>query len=325
MSGRGVRVTTGSRLHFGLLGWGPEARRQFGGVGLMVERPGNVVTAAPARGWSAEGLLADRVLATARRVAEAIDPTGGVGPLALRVERAAPEHAGLGTGTQLSLAVARAVAWAAGLDGAEPEQLAAWTGRGRRSGIGLHGFARGGLLVDGGRRGAGRHDIPPLLARLEWPEDWHVLIALPPVEPGLHGPEEARAFDELPPVPAATLDRIGRLVLMELLPAVAERDLVAFGAALNELQQHVGGAFAPAQGGVYADAGLAKVVGAMQAVGFEGFGQSSWGPAVYGVTDGSAEERAEAAKSLESLCGLGPDRLIWTHGRNHGAALDALE
>ena len=34
------RLRTPSRLHFGLFGWGPEARRQFGGVGLMVDDPG---------------------------------------------------------------------------------------------------------------------------------------------------------------------------------------------------------------------------------------------------------------------------------------------
>ena len=55
------RVRTASRLHFGLLGWGPRAVRQFGGVGLMIESPGVEVIAEPASQWSFEGPLADRV------------------------------------------------------------------------------------------------------------------------------------------------------------------------------------------------------------------------------------------------------------------------
>jgi beta-RFAP synthase len=320
MSGA-VKVTTASRLHFGLLGWGPAARRQFGGVGLMVERPGNVLTAEPAETWSAEGPLAGRVLGTIRRVAERL---GDVPPLALRVEAAAPEHVGLGTGTQISLAAARGAAWIAGRREVGPAELAAWTGRGRRSGIGLHGFVGGGLLVDGGRRGDDAGGIPPLLARLEWPESWSVLVALPASEPGLHGPEETRAFDELPPMADATLNRVGRLVLLELLPAVAERDLDGFGAAIEELQGHVGAAFAPAQGGLYADPALERLAGAMRGVGLKGVGQSSWGPALYGVAETPAPAREAMAAEIAARAGLGVDRLLWTSGVNVGARVEPL-
>ena len=66
---------------------------------------------------------------------------------------------------------------AAGLSGALPAGrpvqspaaagAAALAGRGRRSGIGLHGFAHGGLIVDGGRRSDDA--LPPLIARLDRP------------------------------------------------------------------------------------------------------------------------------------------------------------
>ncbi|MCL6643352.1 MAG: GHMP kinase, partial [Candidatus Bipolaricaulota bacterium] len=125
--------------------------------------------------------------------------------------------------------------------------------------------------------------IPPLLSRLEWPETWSVLVALPSTGDGLHGPEEARAFDELPPMTAAQLDRVGRLVLLELLPALAERDLDGFGAALEELQHHVGAAFAPAQGGLYGDAQGERLAAVMRQVGLRGVGQSSWGPTVFAI------------------------------------------
>ena len=108
-----IRVEAPSRLHFGLFAlpreefWPNrqgEARvpaRRFGGVGLMVEAPGVAVSVRPATEWSAEGLLAERALEYARRVTQS--------PHHIHVERCAAHHAGLGTGTQLGLAVARAL------------------------------------------------------------------------------------------------------------------------------------------------------------------------------------------------------------------------
>src|SRR5436305_14858544 len=104
-----VRVRTSSRLHFGLLslaGQQGEAvvpARRFGGVGLMVERPGLQVRATAAAAWSAEGPLAERALAFARCFADGLRGSEAGRPRPpqrLTVEGAAPEPAGLGTGTQ---------------------------------------------------------------------------------------------------------------------------------------------------------------------------------------------------------------------------------
>ena len=243
MSASTIRITTPSRLHFGLLSWGENHARQFGSVGLMIESPGLVAEVRPSPSWSAEGPLADRGLETMHRVIaslqrEAEPPE----PLHLTVHRAPREHAGLGTGTQLSLAVARLVLAAMGDDESDVARLAVLTGRGRRSGIGLHGFARGGLLVDGGR--SIESPFPPLLSRLEFPRDWSILVVIPPIAVGLAGAREVEAFDRLSASPTATVDRLCRLVLLGLLPAAAEGDLPAFGLAMDELQREVGRGFA---------------------------------------------------------------------------------
>ena len=94
-------------------------------------------------------------------------------PARISVQSAPEEHVGLGVGTQLSLAVARAVLELAGLPDPGPAELARLTGRGARSGIGLHGFQHGGLIVDGGRKREGA--VPPLLARASFPDDWQIL------------------------------------------------------------------------------------------------------------------------------------------------------
>jgi beta-ribofuranosylaminobenzene 5'-phosphate synthase len=235
----------------------------------------------------------------------------------IRVVTAPPEHVGLGVGTQLCLAVARAVFLLAGTRDLAVDDLARWTGRGRRSGIGLHGFDQGGLIVDGGRRND--FDIPPLLARLPFPEEWSILIVRPPSESGLHGPDENRAFATLPPITQIVTDSLCRLVLLEILPAVRERDLPAFGAALGELQTHVGACFAPAQGGIYATAQASRMVAELGNLGFVGAGQSSWGPTLYAFSSLPEHELAALAELLRQQFGLDHKSVFLTRGANHGA------
>jgi beta-RFAP synthase len=330
-----VRVRTGSRLHFGLLAMHPELPRRFGGVGLMVERPGVELTlsyveraVAPAAKESAgkagpadvAGPLAGRALDFAGRVAAAMAEEGGsrFAPFRIRIERAAPEHAGLGTGTQLGLAVAAAVAAHAGRRDLTAVELGERAGRGLRSAVGLHGFAWGGLLVEAGKREG--EEISPLVSRVEFPADWRVVLIIPRALRGLHGRAEEQAFRDLPPVPVETTRRLCETVLLRLLPAALERRLDEFGEALYELQQAVGTYFKPAQGGVYADPRLEQMVNFLRGAGIRGVGQSSWGPTLYAVTSGDADARA-AAEAVRKTFALGEDEVLITAGRNQGAEI----
>ena len=315
-----LRVQTPSRLHFGLLAWNPRSTRQFGGVGLMIEGPGLRLTAEPSSIWSADGPLADRALRVAGVVADRLEAEGPrPSPIRFRIERAAPEHVGLGTGTQLGLAVARAIAELSGRPGLPAATLASLSGRGLRSGIGLHGFDGGGLIVDGGRRAPVDATPPPLLARLAFPPEWSVLVVVPEVGPGLHGPGEVRAFDQLPPFPEALTDRLCRLVLLGLLPAVLERDIDAFGEALAELQAQVGRGFAPAQGGIFGRPELGPIVEGLRDEGLKGVGQSSWGPTLYAFSPEPADRRSTILDRVRARFDLPPDAITWTSASPDGA------
>ena len=61
MTGPRLLIRTPSRLHFGLLGWGPGSRRQFGGLGLMIDSPAIELTVEPGAIEVVQGPLADRV------------------------------------------------------------------------------------------------------------------------------------------------------------------------------------------------------------------------------------------------------------------------
>src|SRR4051794_26911220 len=152
MTGPCLHVRTPSRLHFGLLGWGPGLHRQFGGLGLMIAPPAIELVAEPSRSPSVHGPLAGRVTRILDTLRSRFAGPGfarpgiRIPPVSVRIIEAPPEHVGLGVGTQLSLAIAEAVARLIGEPMLSVEQLAGFTGRGCRSGIGLHGFRQGGFL-----------------------------------------------------------------------------------------------------------------------------------------------------------------------------------
>jgi beta-ribofuranosylaminobenzene 5'-phosphate synthase len=320
MTGATLHIRTPSRLHFGLLGWGPGPGRRFGGLGLMIESPAIELTVESAnteviRGPLASragrilGILRDRLVAKGCRIP----------PLSIGIVQAPSEHVGLGVGTQLSLALAAAVLRIADAPPPSAEFLAYLTGRGRRSGIGLHGFHHGGLIVDGGRKDEA--GIPPLLAHLDFPADWSILVVQPPGTHGLHGTDEVRAFAGLAPPSGRLTERLCRIVLLDVLPAVAERDLAAFGAALEELQANVGAGFAPAQGGPFNSPRADEIIGELHRAGFAGCGQSSWGPTLYAFSDRPRAAVATLAEDLRGRLGLDPPTVTVSRAADRGAII----
>jgi beta-RFAP synthase len=315
------RVAAPSRLHFGLIHPAPVAppARRFGGVGLMVDRPGVSLRVEPAATWSAEGPAAERALRFARRLAEALGDAEA--PQRILVDAAPPEHVGLGVGTQLALAVGRALAAAWGRELDAPT-LAKLLGRGARSAIGVHGFDRGGLLVDGGK--ARGDELAPLVAHVCFPPQWRIVVAIPDAQAGLHGDREAAAFADLPPeaADARRTDALCRLVVLGLLPAAAVGDLEAFGESLHEFNARAGEAFAAAQGGRYAGPAVMGCMDFFRGLGAKGVGQSSWGPAVFAVV-GDADRGDDLVGRAATEFGLAPSR-VWSTAAASGAQLEPV-
>jgi beta-ribofuranosylaminobenzene 5'-phosphate synthase len=301
-----TRVVAPSRLHFGLLslpgndspkwtgidGGTSSPIRHFGGVGLMVDRPGLTVRVEDANEWSADGPLASRAMEFARQFVESL-PTNERRPFRVMVEDAPAQHSGLGVGTQLALAVARAIAVESGHGDWKAVELAQRVGRGERSAIGIHGFESGGLIVEGGKTAG--EAVAPLVARFAFPADWAVVLFTPPGRTDWHGGRERDAFARLGPNLAQT-NELCRIVLMGLLPALVSADLDAFGEALYEFNVRAGGLFAPVQGGCFASSEVAACVARLRSAGVRGVGQSSWGPTVFAIT--RREDAEEVRKVL---------------------------
>jgi beta-ribofuranosylaminobenzene 5'-phosphate synthase len=310
-----VRVEAPARLHLGMLDASGEGARRFGGLGVAVSRPAVVVEASASSELTVDGPDAERAMTVAERCRDALGPAAVA---RVRVLEAIPSHLGLGSGTKLALAVTTAL-WALAGQSPDPPALARIAGRGARSAVGLWTFALGGVVVEGGRR-RGVDEPAPLLVRHAMPDDWRCVLAIPAAEPGLSGGAEDSAFASLPSDPLRSAE-IAHVVLTAFLPALVERDLAEFGAALTRIQRLVGEAFALVQGGTFHPQAGA-LVDALLRLGAAGAGQSSWGPAVYGVV-GSERHGREIARALEPDLGRGGRAEVVAFD-NRGARLEAV-
>jgi beta-ribofuranosylaminobenzene 5'-phosphate synthase len=296
-----IVITAPARLHFGMLDPAGIGGRRFGGCGVAVESPRVVVALRPRPDQEviARGSQVERAIAFAQRAATAFGYRGGI---EVDVREAIPPHVGLGSGTKLGLAVALGVAELAGVS-AGPQQLADASGRGARSSVGSWTFAAPGLVVEAGVRDS--HWISPLVARHPMPERWRCVLALPVGVDGLSGDAEERFFSLLHQTGTAIEPPVSRLLLTALLPGLVTADIDEFGAALSEIQREIGAMFAAQQGGVFHPR-AAAVVEALHALGVGAVGQSSWGPAVYGIVDGP-ERAADVADRLRAAGGPGTE------------------
>jgi beta-ribofuranosylaminobenzene 5'-phosphate synthase len=273
-----VKVKTPARLHLGLIDMNGDLGRMFGGLGVGIDHPNVIVEAQNAEHFSVTGQEFELATTLAKRFFSVYPVQPKVN---INVLGAIPTHIGLGSGTQFSLAIALALAKLFNVKASVP-QLAVAMGRARRTAVGTSIFERGGFVVDGGKNNQSDR-FPPLIYRQPFPSQWRFVVVVPNQSEGLSNSEENHAFEKLTIMPSHDVGQICRLIMLKLLPALAEIDIENFGEALTKIQILTGNHFAQAQGGTYSSPAAVECVEFIKKAGSYGVGQSSWGPALYGV------------------------------------------
>ncbi len=300
---REVEVQAPSRLHFGLLSPRAAGARQFGGVGAMIDLPGVSVRIRPAPSFQLFGEHHQRAYDIVKRflASEQLE----LPSCRIEILNAAPQHVGLGTGTQLALALASGVVAFMGEGPTDPAELAAATGRGLRSSIGCYGFFNGGLLLDVGKEPGDA--LAELGDRVALPEDWRWLLIRPQAKEGVSGILEKQAFAQLPVVPQSVSGDLETLVREQMFPAARCADFEAFSESLYRYGVAAGECFASQQAGSFATEQIAELVTRCRSEGLSGVGQSSWGPTLFVLFENQREANAfgqEIARwpSPDALC-----------------------
>jgi len=308
-----VEVEAPARLHLGLLELGGRFGTLYGGLGVAVKPPALKISVERSEGLEVVGPYAEAV----REVVERMSRLFSLDVEAcIKVYEAIPAHRGFGSTTQLTLAVATALSKLYRLE-TPVEKLASLLGRRRISNVGTAVFKGGGFVLDLPRKQG--TDAYTVFHQRPFPEDWAFAIAYPEET---HGPDERAEealFAQLKPMRLEDSERLSHIVLCKLLPNLVCEDVVGFGEALTEIQRILGNYFSEVQGGVFHSH---EAVELLVELGAKGVGQSSWGPAAYGLFPTRREAEA-AARQLAHRLGEGW-KAISALPQNRGATVSVI-
>lgn len=318
-------VDAPARLHLGFMDPSGSLGRRYASLGLVIDGLSTRIGIAAAAhnqvavGAGIEPAERDRL----QRHLDTLQARSGRDlPLRVSLLRAPPAHSGFGSGTQLALAVGHAFARYHRLDMASVD-IAGLLGRGERSGVGIAGFDRGGLLLDCGPGAGG--SAAPLITRVAFPATWRVVLVLDERINGLSGSAERDAMAALPPFPRECAADICHQVLMRVLPGAIERDFAPFAEGVSTIQRLVGSHFAPAQGGsMYTSPAVKRVIEWIAAHRPAAVGQSSWGPTGFAILP-DADTAQWAVRAARDAGVVDPAlRILIVGGRNRGAQISAV-
>jgi beta-RFAP synthase len=274
-----VEIATGSRLHFGLICGTPDTNWRFGGIGVLLRQPSWRITMKKAA-TSFDHISASSETTT--RVVEFLQKIRMKLPLPavdISVRSEVPFHTGLGSGTQLALALAAAAELVANHQAVhDPFHLADIAQRAERSAIGTVGFRDGGFLIDYGLPGS--KWLPRKVERVQIPDGWRFVLVRPMNAQGLCGEQERSFFNQRATMPGTLVESLANRIHDDLLPALRGMKFNEFSASLEEYGDAVGQFYASEQGDIFAHPVIRKIVTMLRGAGIHGATQSSWGPGI---------------------------------------------
>lgn len=316
----GIKIRTPSRIHLTLIDLNGEIGRVDGGAGIAIEEPHIEIRGSKSGEDSLSGNIVnlDRFKSVSQRFKRFTGNNASI-----EVLSDYKSHVGMGSGTQISLAIGEVYNRLFGLN-LSVKGIAEITGRGGTSGIGVAAFQSGGFIVDGGhptreKKGftpssASKASPPPVISRQDFPS-WKI-VAVTPELTGSSGADEVSLFEEHCPVPIEDVRKVSHLILMKMIPSVMESNLDDFGSSLWEIQSLGFKRVEVDQYGSMVWDVLKKLKELTPAV-----GMSSTGPTIYAITDTNSKEIQKYAVKYFQDKGLDCEKII-TSARNKGADIE---
>ncbi|HBJ33673.1 MAG TPA: beta-ribofuranosylaminobenzene 5'-phosphate synthase [Planctomycetaceae bacterium] len=288
-----VYVRTGSRLHFGLF----DTHSPFGGVGVMIDQPQTMLRITPAPNFDAGTVDSQRLIEIARQFTQSYFAgqfNEDLPPCKIQVLSAADPHFGLGSGTQLALATAAGLANFFDVQASRSDLIHHIAQRGKRSAVGSIGFFTGGLIIEDGS--AEDYDCGSWWRHADFPAQWRFLLIRPPSNTlSISGEVERHAFASLP---AAGQTKRSELIQLgnKIFDSTLANDFKRFAQAVTRFNRLSGALFATHQGGCYNGPAVTELIEHVASLGATAYGQSSWGPTVFVVTQSQHEAEHFAAQ-----------------------------
>lgn len=333
-----IRVTTPCRIHLSLIDENGYTGRVDGGIGLMLDRP-NVIFEATnhaeefkieAHKYYRESI--EVINEQASKIFKAFNINNK--NFHFNLKRYFPSHVGLGSKTQLSLAIAVAITKLKNISDISLKDLTRLVNRGGTSGIGWRGFEKGGFIVDAGHEfGKGKEKetfLPssaskganPALTILRYPipEHWRFVLVIPNVKKGAYGDEEISIFQSHAPIPKEEVNEVSHQILMKIVPGIIKNDLECFGEGLKRIQ-NIG--FKKVEISLQHEI-VKKTLTFFEDYGVKAFGMSSFGPSVIGIVE-SDDEANNLLKSIQLHLNGNVGHIYLCKPNNYGAKIEFVD
>lgn len=333
-----IRITTPCRIHLSLIDENGYTGRVDGGFGLCLDRP-NVVFEATnnaeefkieAHKYYRESI--EVINEQASKIFKAFNISNK--NFHFNLKRYYPSHVGLGSKTQLSLAIATAITQLKNIKAITTRDLTKLVGRGGTSGIGWRGFEEGGFILDAGHDfGKGKEketflpssaskNADPALTILRYPipEHWRFVLVIPNVKKGAYGDEEVSIFQSHAPIPKEEVNEVSHQILMKIIPGIVKNDLRCFGEGLKRVQS-IG--FKRVEIGLQHKV-VKDLLNFFEHNGLKAYGMSSFGPSVVGIVESDSEAEA-LLKELQKSQRNGGGHIYICKPNNFGAKIELLD
>ncbi|MFX0007182.1 MAG: beta-ribofuranosylaminobenzene 5'-phosphate synthase [Promethearchaeota archaeon] len=298
-----LKITTPCRIHLSLIDENGYTGRVDGGIGLMLDRP-NVI-------FEASNSAKEFKIEAHKYYRESIEVINEIASKVFKrynisnknfhfnLKRYFPSHVGLGSKTQLSLAIATAITKLKNITHLTHEDITKLVERGGTSGVGWRGFNTGGFILDGGHdfgQGKEKESFLPSSAstsanpamtifRYNIPEHWRFVLVIPNVKKGAFGDEEISVFQNYAPIPRDEVNEVSHQVIMKILPGIIKGDLECFGEGLRRIQS-IG--FKKIEIDLQHDK-VKELIKFFDDYGLKAYGMSSFGPSVVGIVESDLE------------------------------------
>ena len=333
-----IRIITPCRIHLSLIDENGYTGRVDGGIGLMLDRP-NVIFEATnhaeefkieAHKYYRESI--EVINEQASKVFKAFNISNK--NFHFNLKRYFPSHVGLGSKTQLSLAIAVAITKLKNIHDVSINDLTKLVNRGGTSGIGWRGFERGGFILDAGHEfGIGKEKetfLPssaskkanPALTILRYPipEHWRFVLVIPNVKKGAYGDEEISIFQSHAPISKEEVNEVSHQILMKIVPGIIKKDLACFGQGLKRIQ-NIG--FKRVEISLQHEI-VKKTINFFKEYGVKAFGMSSFGPSVVGIVE-SDEEANELLRDVQMRFNGRTGHIYLCKPNNYGAKIEFVD
>ncbi|MFW9897170.1 MAG: beta-ribofuranosylaminobenzene 5'-phosphate synthase [Candidatus Thorarchaeota archaeon] len=333
-----LKITTPCRIHLSLIDENGYTGRVDGGIGLMLDRP-NVV-------FEASNSAKEFKIEAHKYYRESIEVINEIASKVFKMfnisnknfhfnlKRYFPSHVGLGSKTQLSLAIITAITKLKKYEKLSIEQLTQFVQRGGTSGIGWRGFDLGGFILDGGHdfgHGKEKENFLPssaspnsnpaiTLIRHNIPDNWRFVLVIPNVKKGAYGDEEIRVFQNYAPIPQNEVNEVSHQIIMKIIPGIIKNDLECFGNGLKRIQS-IG--FKKIE--IKLQHQIVKdLLKFFEDYGLNAYGMSSFGPSVVGIVE-SDSEAEELLKTVQKNQKNGGGHIYICKPNNTGAKIEYID